>query len=438
MAVSNSNAYGFFISNGDFGIVREVLGTTERRPVTIKRRNEETGQVESVSISLEFKDVVVGFRDLDGNAKFFEAKIIDSLLYSDLPSLSSDESKALYVDFCMRNRGLKKGSLDLKNALMSDPYFNALRLKFGYAITCHKAQGSEWNNVFVKCKTNQNQLTEGYFRWFYTAITRTADRLWLLDSPNIKIGSGLKSVRQPGVVMPTPTPNPDNTPAGFDSPVNQSPEPNRPLKDERAVTAPSSTAVHRPDSIDETYGIPEGAQFLLGVLSRVRELIADHDISIDSIAHQQYQEAYTFCRGNEFARVDIGYNSKEKVKRVTAPIPSSLSADVQNLLAPLVGQPIAGGPVIPADQIHFEDDFINDFHRRLLPLASERQISIQNAEKYQWHVRYSFARGNDVAVCDIFFDGKKRFTKYQPLITACSPGSLLPDVEVMLTEGLSA
>ena len=85
MAVSNSNAYGFFISNGDFGIVREVLGTTERRPVTIKRRNEETGQVESVSISLEFKDVVVGFRDLDGNAKFFEAKIIESLLYSDLP-----------------------------------------------------------------------------------------------------------------------------------------------------------------------------------------------------------------------------------------------------------------------------------------------------------------------------------------------------------------
>jgi len=61
-----------------------------------------------------------------------------------------------------------------KDALMADPYFNALRLKFGYAITCHKAQGSEWNHVFVKCKSHQSQLTADYFRWLYTAITRTA------------------------------------------------------------------------------------------------------------------------------------------------------------------------------------------------------------------------------------------------------------------------
>lgn len=439
MAVSNSNAYGFFISNGDFGVVRKVVGATERRPVAIKRRNEETGQVESVNISLEFKDVVVGFRDLEGNPKFFEAKIIESLLYSDLPSLSSDESKALYVDFCMRNRGLKKGSLEFKNTLMSDPYFNALRLKFGYAITCHKAQGSEWNNVFVKCKTNQNQLTEGYFRWFYTAITRTSERLWLLDSPNIKIGSGLKSVRQPGVLMPDPALKPDNTPASFDSLVNHTADGNRPIKGEEAVMAQLSAGAHKPaNNVDESYGIPEGAQFLLGVLSRVQELIAVHGMSISSIDHNQHQEAYIFHRGNEYARVNITYNSKGKVTNITAPIPSTLAVNVQNLLSPLVGLSIAVGSVIDADQIHFEDDFINDFHQRLLPLASEHEISIQNAEKYQWHVRYSFARGNEVAVFDIFFNGKNRFTRCQPLITACSPGSLVPDVEQMLTQGLSA
>jgi hypothetical protein len=438
MALSNSSAYGFFICNGDFGIIREILRATEFRQVTIKRRNEETGVVESASISLAFKDVVVGFRDIDGTAKFFEAKIIESLLYSDLPSLSSDESKALYIDFCMRNKGLTRGGPEFKNTLMSDPYFNALRLKFGYAITCHKAQGSEWNNVFVKCKTNQNQLTEGYFRWFYTAITRTADRLWLLDSPNLKIGSGLKSVRRPGIGMLNPTPTQQDAPASFDLQGNQIAGVYRSVKEEQAVTSYSLSGVQRPIGVDETYGIPEGAKFLLGLLGRVRELIADHGISIDSITHQQYQEAYIFSRGNEFARVDIGYDSKEKIKRVTTPIPSPLSVDVKNILTPLVGRSIAGGSVLPADQIQFEDDFINDFHQRLIPLAAERQINIQNAEKYQWHVRYSFARGNDVAVCDMFFDGKKRFTKYQPLITACSPGSLLPDIEVILTQGLSA
>jgi hypothetical protein len=103
-----------------------------------------------------------------------------------------------------------------------------------------------------------------------------------------------------------------------------------------------------------------------------------------------------------------------------------------------VGKPIASGAVIPAEQIKFAEGFINDFHQRLVPLAAAQDISIQNVEKYQWHVRYSFSRGSDVAVFDIFFNGKERFTRYQPLITACSPGSLLPEVELILTQGLSS
>ncbi|CAN0589127.1 unnamed protein product, partial [Ectocarpus sp. 12 AP-2014] len=185
MAVSNSSAYGFFISNGDFGLVKQVLGESDLRTVRLKRKNSDTGEVESIDIALSFRDVLIGFKDLEGNNRFFYAKILEDLLYSDKPSLSSDENKALYLDFCIRNSHLKRGSLEFKNTLMSDPYFNALRLKFGYAITCYKAQGSEWNHVFVKCKTHQSQLSAGYFRWFYTAITRTSQNLYLLDPPNL-------------------------------------------------------------------------------------------------------------------------------------------------------------------------------------------------------------------------------------------------------------
>jgi len=435
MAVSNSSAYGIFISNGDFGIVKNILSETERRSVTIKRRQQATGEVENINISLAFKDVILGFRDLEGNAKFFQAKILEDLLYSDQPSLSSDENKALYLDFCIRHPGIR-GGLEFKNTLMSDPYFNALRLKFGYAITCHKAQGSEWNNVFVKCKTNQNQLTAGYFRWLYTAITRTSDRLWLLDPPDIKIGSGLKSVRRHSVTIPAPVSPSVNAPIG---PSSQPMLPDSQAQDARTVSIGESIRAQQDSNPgqSERYGIPEGAHFLLGILSRVKGLVADHGISIDGIAHHQYQEAYTFVRGNELTRVDIGYNSREKIARVTVPAPSELSLEVQNLLVSLVGLPIAGGSVLAPDKISFDEDFMNDFHRRLLPLASEQGIEIQNVERYQWHLRYSFARGSDVAVCDIFFDGRKHFTKYQPLITACSPGALLPDVEVLLTQGLS-
>ena len=95
MAVSNSNTYCFFISNGDFGLIKQVLGKTERRSVTLKRKNGDTGEVEEIKISLTFRDVIIGFKDLEQNSRFFEAKILEELLYSDQATLSSDENKAL-------------------------------------------------------------------------------------------------------------------------------------------------------------------------------------------------------------------------------------------------------------------------------------------------------------------------------------------------------
>lgn len=72
------------------------------------------------------------------------------------------------------------------DALSKDPYYNALRVKFGYAITCHKAQGGEWKSVFIKCSTyHQNQKTKDYFKWLYTAITRSTNKIYLLDAPNL-------------------------------------------------------------------------------------------------------------------------------------------------------------------------------------------------------------------------------------------------------------
>lgn len=408
MAVSNSNAYGFFISNGDFGLIKQVLGKTERRPITLKRKNVGSGGVELIQISLAFRDVCIGFKDLEGKSQFFQSKILEDLLYSDQAAMSSDENKALYQDFCMRNKHLKRGSLEFKNTLMSDPYFKALRLKFGYAITCHKAQGSEWNQVLVKCKTNQSQLSAGYFRWFYTAITRTSQKLYLLDPPNIKLGSGIKMVPAPGIGFPVEL-----------------------TKDE------SSAMVAAHDDASNTFGIPASRQFLLALLGRVRELIKDTDICIDVIGHNQYQEAYFFKRGDDSSRVNIIYNGKEKVASLSAPQPTALTADVIGLLAPLKGVPVANSAAVSLTQFSFEEDFLNELHHRLMPMAEERGMTIHNVERLPWNLRYNFTRGSEVAVYDIFFDGKNRFTKCQSVKTACSPGSLVRDVEVMLTDELS-
>jgi len=423
MAVSNSNAYGFFISNGDFGLVKKVLSNTERRNITLRKKNTKTNKIEEIIISLAFRNISVGFKDLEGMPHFFEARILEDLLYSEFPSLASDENKALYLDFCIRHPNLKRGSLEFKETLKSDPYFNALRLKFGYAITCHKAQGSEWNHVFVKCKTHQSQLSADYFRWFYTAITRTSDKLYLLDPPAIKLGSGIKVVASPNIVGNS----------GYNS--SNSNHASLTTNNEDALNSrninPAETSSH------ETFGIPLKAYFSLEVLKRVRELTKNSDISIQDVNQGQYQEVYFFQKDSEVARIDISYNGKGKISRISTPKQTEFSDEILNIILPLNSAIIM--PSIPNSSINieFEEAFLNDFHKRLSPLADKKGIIINNVESMDWKQRYTFIQSGESAVFDIFYNGKNKFTKCAPVRNACSSSTLSTEVQTLLTEGLS-
>lgn len=422
MAVSNSDAYGLFISNGDFGLVRKVLGEPELRTVTLKRKAPDTGRVEETQVPLTFRDVEIGFKDLDGLSHFFRAKILEDLLYNKETNLSSDQNKALYLDFCIRNSDLPRKSVEFKHALKSDPYFNALRLKFGYAITCHKAQGSEWNHVFVKCKSHMSQLTSDYFRWFYTAITRTAGHLYLLDPPKLTPWSdsvlvsnpGLGIVAAPGVSKSVPT----IAPAPY-------------------IGAAQSSAPG-PQGVEGAFGIPNSATFLWALLGAVRKRIELTAIEIDSIQHHQYQEAYVFKRGVELARVNIGYSGRCKVTHVVAPLLTELSSELINLLMPLKGVPLDSGASGAVGDTSFSEPFLNEFHQRVTELCVEAGIVIHTVKEQQWSLRYTFTRGGEVAVYDVWYNGRGQIGKCAPLVTACSPGTLVGDVGVLLTQGVRA
>ncbi len=424
MAVSNSNTYGFFISNGDFGLIREVLGGVEERTVKLKRRNPESAVVEEILVPLRFRDVLAGFRDLDGSPRYFRAKIMEDLLYSKEPTLSSDENKALYLDFCMRHKHLPRRTKAFKDTLAADPYFNALRLKFGYAITCHKAQGSEWNHVFVKCKSHQSQLTADYFRWLYTAITRTARHLYLLDPPNHQPWSGIQMVSNPALEMLGAAPSIPPAPAPAPAPAS-------------SVAAPSVAAV-APALQSETFGIPASATTLLALLAEVRRLIAGRGINIEDVLHHQYQEVYLFSREAESARIDIAYNGKSKVTGVAAPSLSELSSELIAVLAALKGLPLADGGAAGIADAHFAKPFLNELHEKVLGLCAGSDITLQKVVELQWCQRYSFARDGAVAVYDIWYNGKDRFTKCQPVVAACSPGTLAAEVGQLLTAGMQA
>lgn len=109
-----------------------------------------------------------------------EVKIVKDLLFRASPYLEAEEEKAFTVDFArrMKKKGIRPGSESFIWSMQMDKRFNALKVKFGYAITCHKAQGGEWDHVFLNLEPAlANQSRENQYRWMYTAITRAAKQL---------------------------------------------------------------------------------------------------------------------------------------------------------------------------------------------------------------------------------------------------------------------
>ncbi len=95
-------------------------------------------------------------------------------MYSPSRELYYEDKIALYVLFKKRNnnpKGERKAEL-----LLTDPFINAIQAKFGHAITCHKAQGSEWKHVLINVM--DSKLSEKYYRWLYTAVTRSTKQIF--------------------------------------------------------------------------------------------------------------------------------------------------------------------------------------------------------------------------------------------------------------------
>lgn len=418
MAVKNIYLEGMFVSNGDFGLIRRVLGAAEKRTVTLRTKNSETKKIEETTVTLSFRDVEIGFKDFLETPRFFTVKVIENLLYNDHPNLTSDESKALYVDFCIRHSGLRPGSLEFKEILKSDTYFNSLHLKFGYAITCHKAQGSEWNHVFVKCRTNQNQLSADYFRWLYTATTRTADKLYLMEPPNIKLGSGLVMGGATSIGRCSESKPKEKNPVsstGIDASVLIS----------RSVNEETCTPM-------ETYGITSNNHFSLEILRRVTSLIKDKNFTIQSVNQNQFQECYYFQRDNQIARIVFYYNGKGKITKILSPNQNEFSDDVIKILAPMDGILIVQEKTNVEKNFVFPEEFLNEFHGRLEPLTVENNIQIADVKQMDWKQRYTFIKSGEVAVIDFIYDGKSRFTNCLPVRNDCSSSDFIFEIATVL------
>lgn len=178
-----------------------------RRQVRVK-----LGKDRIESVDLRFRIVTIRFAASD-KAVSLNVMLLDNFLDDPSGRVGGLLSRALIVDFNNRlpepiksrlpeiRRLLRSNSKltveqqelcdDYIEKLSHDPYYNSLICKYGYAMTCHKAQGGEWENVFVDMDRFGGTANEDYFRWAYTALTRASKKIWHFRSPDFNYISNL-------------------------------------------------------------------------------------------------------------------------------------------------------------------------------------------------------------------------------------------------------
>lgn len=125
-----------------------------------------------------FAEVKVRMIDYPNQKPFDTVLLLDTLTL-ETPSLPYEESNRLYQEVSKDFDNLKSKYKKML-AIKSNKYFNALQVKFSYAMTCHKSQGGQWKTVFVEQPYLPNGQDIGYYRWLYTAITRAQEKLYLI------------------------------------------------------------------------------------------------------------------------------------------------------------------------------------------------------------------------------------------------------------------
>lgn len=403
-----------YIANGEVLQIDTAEATIERRSVQLLQKIGNSDVSEATNVTLNFRDIMVILPQSEGDDLSLKVKILDDFLHGYDASLASVQQRALYVDFLKRHKHIdrKKDRDAFQLALRSDPYFNALRLKFGYAITCHKAQGGEWSHVIVSCATRQNPRSSDYFRWLYTAMTRTSGKLYLVDPPEIRL-------RAAGT--------------GWVTPSNTEPD----AQSREAGPSDQGAMGRKPEGGALSLALSPLFLFRTWLQTEIRNKLVDTKIEVEDIAHHQYREAYFFRRDANAVRIDIGYKGNWTVSGVTCPRPDAFAEEIIARIAGLSGQKPRTGTSSSARVEAPDRPFLRDFHDRLIAALSKKGITVAYFKEQQWSQRYILARGPGSVTVDIFYNAKNQLTKFMPVNPCPNPEpsliALQDDVGIVLT-----
>lgn len=349
----NKNSVLNDFSNGDLIKVIATNKNSKTRSISLKIK-QQNGEIKEEIITLAFRSIVVGYRSNNGNIQK-DCFILENLLNSKNRELTPLEIRALYVDFLIRNPQVESNPALKQELLKKDPYFNALQVKYGYAITCHKAQGGEWENVLVDFSDRKGFDNKEFFQWAYTAITRASKNLVIINSP---------------------------------------------------IFSEMSTMSWGNLTIDNS---AQEAKKEVNLLDKIHQQLSEkwHELGfeIQELKHFQYCERYTILAGNKIVNVQYFYNGKFNITRYEVMPNSNIDKDLSKKILSVFS--FNGNQ--QNDSINFIGDFIEHIEKKL----QDSNIKLLDYKEMPYRLRIKFSDDSRIGEIDFNYNGKQQWTTVQ-------------------------
>ncbi len=423
IVIMGGNNYRKGIFNGEFAVINEVSDIVTHRTIALRGKNP---------VTLYWRDVELVFPDAESTNKIVKGKMLENFLNGD-NYLKPEETQALYVDFTIRNKGLRPRTEEFKEAIMQDEYFNCLLMKYGYAVTCHKAQGGEWDNVFtvwdhenqegfdcfIDKQLKRAKDNEGFYRWAYTAITRASKTLYALNPPFFNSYSSMAFL------------------------------------DETVLNALNELTGNQVQT--EEIILDNDLEQQLSELNLLEQpiLLQDHFIKVRHALRKQYIEIigwekigyeirYSFMRNNEKAIFRTYVNGQNEFKKPFAIMPNyspiisfnDALAEILNHLPNVSIMRNTAKSIISQIEFEFELEeefpFTRSLFDDLVIILKELDISIEGIEHMRYKERYTFKRNIETTVVDFEYNKDGFFGRVVPIQKMTNSHLLLSNIKTAL------
>lgn len=422
--IIGGNNYRLGIMNGEFAVVSEASPAVQSREVKFY---DKGGKIQS--LRLTWRSISLVLPDENNQPKTINGFILENYLNGD--NLKPEEQRALYVDFKNRHPKLKKGTEEFKEAITNDKYFNCILLKYGYAVTCHKSQGGEWENAFVfwdrgtqanfnffeSVHDRSGKTNPDFYRWAYTAVTRASQKLFCINPPYFSSFSGMNFIDV-------------NVQKAFNQLTGQS---------------NSTTEINISEVLPELekIGLADAPLTIQDHFIHRWHNLRKHYIDIEAWQRVGYEIRYIFKREGQTAAFKYWINGKNVFKPNFQKLPAQTNSDelfetiskiLENSSQVIVNRNNEDGNLAQNEfDIAMEEEkpFLKNLFNHLSQNLDEGEV-ISDIQHLNYRERYTIEKNAQSCVIDFEYTKDGFFGRVLPLENKCNSSEILEKVKAII------